>query len=316
VVAVGHPASTQRGLTVAQRQYHRDVLNPLQLGIHQKRIAALNAYMAQGNEQSRRGSTQLRSLENTIKRLSGQQEGLRNTTQLLQLQKEEEALRAEVRKRPELLQKFGDAWFKLQALYAKLGTDLQTECLCNGGTSKLLTMALHLVRHPEELKKPSGERLEEFRESRLPALQRELLSSAPVYADLEEAILTDWFTQISAALGSGDPFVQTLLGGQTPQAVAHKLATESRLTEQEERRALLEGGADKLAASTDPLIVLARKLDSQLRKSARSMNSKSPRWNTLRAPRSRRPASRCMDRESIPMPLIRCDCRQVRSRGT
>lgn len=266
VVAVGHPASTQRGLTVAQRQYHRDVLNPLQLGIHQKRIAALNAYMAQGNEQARRGSTQLRSLENTLKRLSGQQEGLRNTTQLLQLQKEEEALRAEVRKRPELLQKFGDAWFKLQALYAKLGPISKRSAYVTVAPSKLLTMALHLVRHPEELKKPSGERLEEFRESRLPALQRELLSSAPVYADLEEAILTDWFTQISAGLGSGDPFVQTLLGGQTPQTVAHKLATESRLTEQEERRALLEGGADKLAASTDPLIVLARKLDSQLRK--------------------------------------------------
>lgn len=92
---------------------------------------------------------------------------------------------AEVRKRPELLQKFGDAWFKLQALYAKLGPISKRSAYVTVAPSKLLTMALHLVRHPEELK-PSGERLEEFRESRLPALQRELLSSAPVYADLEE----------------------------------------------------------------------------------------------------------------------------------
>ena len=54
VIAVGHPASTQRGLTVAQRQYHRDTQNPLQIGILQKRIAALTTYMAQGSEQARR----------------------------------------------------------------------------------------------------------------------------------------------------------------------------------------------------------------------------------------------------------------------
>jgi len=266
VVAVGHPASTQRGLTVAQRQYHRDTLNPLQIGIIQKRIAALTAYMAQGSEQARRGSTQLRNLENTLKRLVGQQEGLRDVAQMQKLQKEEEALRAEVRKRPELLQKFGDAWFKLQSVYGKLAPLGKRSAYVTVSPSKLLTMALHLLRLPEELKKPSGERLEEFRDSRLPALRRELLSSAPIYSDLEEAVLTDWLTQVQSVLGNGDPFVQALLGGQTPQVVARKLTSEGRLTEQEERRTLLEGGADKLAASTDPLIVLARKLEPQLRK--------------------------------------------------
>jgi hypothetical protein len=266
VIAVGHPASTQRGLTVAQRQYHRDTQNPLQLGILQKRIAALTAYMAQGSEQARRGNALLRNLENTQKRLAGQQEGLRDVVQMQRLQKEEEALRAEVRKRPELLQKFGDAWFKVQAVYGKLAPLGKRTTYVSVAPSKLLTMALQLLRLPEELKKPSGERMEEFRDSRLPALRRELLSAAPIYADLEEAVLSDWLSQVQTALGNGDPFVQALLGGQTPQAVAHKLATEGRLTELEERRALLDGGTDKLAASTDPLIALARKLDPQLRK--------------------------------------------------
>ena len=266
VIAVGHPASTQRGLTVAQRQYHRDTQNPLQMGILQKRIAALTTYMAQGSEQARRGNALLRNLENTQKRLAGQQEGLRDVVQMQRLQKEEEALRAEVRKRPELLQKFGDAWFKVQAVYGKLAPLGKRSTYVSVAPSKLLTMALQLLRLPEELKKPSGERMEEFRDSRLPALRRELLSAAPIYADLEEAVLGDWFAQVQAALGNGDPFVQALLGGQTPQAVAHKLATEGRLTELEERRALLDGGTDKIAASTDPLMVLARKLDPQLRK--------------------------------------------------
>jgi len=266
VVAVGHPASTQRGLTVAQRQYHRDTLNPLQISILKKRIAALQTYMAQGTEQARRGSSQLRGLENTFKRLSGQQEGLRDAAQMQRLQKDEDALRAEVRKRPELLQKFGDAWFKLQSVYGKLAPLGKRSTYVSVAPSKLLTVALQLVRLPEELKKPSGERMEEYRDNRLPALRRELLSTAPIYADLEEAVLSDWLSQLQAALGNADPFVQAILGGQTPQAVAHKLTTEGKLTEQDERKALLDGGSAKVGASTDPLIVLARKIDPQLRK--------------------------------------------------
>lgn len=266
VLAVGHPASTQRGLTVAQRQYHRDTLNPLQLGIVQKRLTAVTAFMAQGSEHTRRGSTLLRNLENTLKRLSGQQAGLHDVTQMQKLQKDEEALRAEVRKRPELLQKFGDAWFRLQSVYAKLAPLGKRSAYLTVSASKLLTHALYLVRHPEEIQKPSGERLEEFRDSRLPTLRRELLSTAPIYSDLEEAMLVDWMTQVQAALGNADPFVQTLLGGQTPQAAAHKLIAEGKLADPEVRKELLDGGSAKIAASTDPLVVLARKIDPHLRR--------------------------------------------------
>ena len=266
VVAVGHPASTQRGLTVAQRQFHRDTQNPLLLGILQKRIAALTAYMAQGNEQTRRGSSLLRHLENTYKRLNGQQEGLRDVAQMQKLQKEEDALRAEVRKKPELLQKYGDAWFRLQTVYAKLGPLNKRSAYVTVSPSKMLMLAMYLVRHPDEIKRPNAERLEEFRENRLPTLRREMLSSAPLYADLEEAVLVDWMTQVQSALGNADPFVQALLSGQTPQVAAHKLVSESRLGDPEVRRALFEGGSAQISASTDPIVVLSRKLDPLLRK--------------------------------------------------
>ncbi|HMU38611.1 MAG TPA: S46 family peptidase [Pseudomonadota bacterium] len=266
VVTVGHPASTQRGLTVAQRQYHRDTQNPLQLDVLKKQIAAVTTYMAQGSEQTRRGGTLLRHLENRYKRLVGQQAGLLDLAQMQKLKTEEDALRAEVRKRPELLAKFGDAWFKLQTLYAKLAPLGKRHAYVSISPSKLLTMAVHLVRLPEEMKKPNGERLEEYRESRIPALHRELLSTAPIYADLEEAVLADWFAQVQTALGNADPFVQALLNGQTPANAARKWIGDSKLSLSPERTALFQGGAVAVQASTDPLMVLAKKIEPLLRK--------------------------------------------------
>lgn len=266
VLAIGHPAATERGLTVAQRQYHRDVQNPMQLSILERRIAAVNAYVAQGTEPARRGSTLLRHLENHYKRLAGQHAGLLDLAQMQKLQKDEETLRAEVRKRPELLTKFGDAWFKLQTLHAKAGVLAKRSTYVTVAPSQVLTQALQLVRLPGELKKDSGERLEEFRDSRLPSLQRDLLSPAPIYADLQEAVLGDWMAQVFKALGPADPFVQALLAGQTPEARAKQLLQDTKLLSVAERQALFEGGAASVTASRDPLIVLAQKIEPLVRK--------------------------------------------------
>ncbi|MBA4184089.1 MAG: S46 family peptidase, partial [Acidobacteria bacterium] len=76
VLASGSPGSTARLLTVAQLAYQRDVGNPLQKKVWTSRLDALESYARRGSEQARQAGSGTRSLNNSLKRLTGQQDGL------------------------------------------------------------------------------------------------------------------------------------------------------------------------------------------------------------------------------------------------
>jgi hypothetical protein len=261
VVAPGNPGSTDRLMTVAQLRYQRDAGNPLQMRVWGSRRDALERFAARGPEQARRAQSAKRSLENSIKRLVGQQEGLSNPRSFARKEAEEKALRAAVAARPELRREYAGAWDEIEAAYRDYPSMAKRVAFTTLTPSRLGTVASNLVRRAEELKKPDARRYPEFREGRLPALAASILSPAPVYADMEEAVLAGWFAEASAALGPEDPFVRAALGGATPEEAARKIIAGTKLADVGVRRALLEGGAEAIEKSDDPLVVLARKIE-------------------------------------------------------
>jgi hypothetical protein len=68
-----------------------------------------------------------------------------------------------------------------------------------------------------------------------------------------------------AEAGASDPFVKIALDGKTPQQAAMDMVKGSKLTDPAVRKQLVEGGEAAVAASTDTMIVLARKLDPMRR---------------------------------------------------
>ncbi|MFL6255327.1 MAG: S46 family peptidase [Pyrinomonadaceae bacterium] len=261
VVASGFPGSTDRLLTVAQLKYQRDTGNPLQMRVWTSRRDALAAYAARGPEQARRAQSAKRSLENSIKRLVGQQEGLGSPRSFARKEAEEKALREAVAARAELQREYAGAWDEIEAAYRDYPRMAKRISFTTLVPSRLGTIATNLVRRAEEVRKPDAQRYPEFREGRLASLAISLLSPAPVYADMEEAVLAAWFTEARAALGAEDPFVRAALGNSTPEEAARKLVAGTKLADPPQRRALLEGGAEAIAKSDDPLIVLARQLE-------------------------------------------------------
>ena len=265
VVLSGYPGSTNRLLTAAQLQYQRDVGNPLQMRVWASRRDALARFAERGPEHARRAQSARRSLENSIKRLVGQQEGLMNPRSFARKLAEEKALRDAVAARPEWQRQYGGAWAEIEAAYRELPRAANRLAFTTLAPSRLGQLATNLVRHAEETAKPNDRRLEEFRDNRLPAFGLSLLSPAPVYADLEEAVLAAWFAEARAALGAEDPFVRAALGGQTPEEAARKLVAGTKLADVAARKALLEGGAEAVAKSDDPLVVLARHVEPAYR---------------------------------------------------
>jgi hypothetical protein len=265
VLAIGNPGSTNRLLTLAQVQFQRDVGNPLQMQVWNSRREALVRYSATGPEPLRRALNTVRSLSNSIKRLVGQQGGLSNQRMTAKKEQDEKALRAAVASRPESQQAYGSAWEEIANAYKELPTYAKRTAFSTIAHSRLGQIASTLVRYSEEVGKPNEARYEEFRDSKLESLKFNLFSPAPIYADMEEAILASWLADAQQTLGADDPFVRAALQGSTPTTLAKSVVSGTKLGDAAVRKALFEGGADAIKKSDDPLIALARRVEMIIR---------------------------------------------------
>jgi len=124
-----------------------------------------------------------------------------------------------------------------------------------------------LVQYVAEVKKPDGERLDGYHESQLDSLKYRMFSPAPLYPAFEIARLAGSLEDSLAELGPNDPYLKIVLDGRTPKEAAAALVDGTKLADPAVRRKLVDGGEAAVAASDDPMIVLARKLDPMRRES-------------------------------------------------
>jgi peptidase S46-like protein len=274
VILPGNPGSTSRLLTITQIQFQRDVGNLLQRDVWTSRRDALLKYSERGAEQARQAGSSIRSLNNSLKRLVGQQDGLMNPRMMARKEGEEKALRVAVAQKADLQKSYGDAWEQISTAYrdypqfaARIAFSTLTPSRVDlFGTpfgnpiSRLATYATAIVRYAAETAKPNAQRYEELRESNLDSFRFSLLSRAPIYPEMDEHLLAAWLETAEKKLGANDPFVRASLSGQTPAAAA-KAVRGTKLGDIEVRKALLEGGAAAVAKSDDPMIVLARNVE-------------------------------------------------------
>jgi hypothetical protein len=265
VLASGSPGSTARLLTVAQLAYQRDTGNPLQKQVWTSRLKALQEYAKRGEEQARQAGTGIRSFNNSLKRLVGQQDGLLNPRMFAKKEDEEKALKAELAKKPDLQKLYAPAWEQLAAAYGQLPAQANRLAFSKIDASRLGDIASKIVRYAEQIEKPNDQRYDEFRDSRLESFKFALLSPAPIYPEMEEVILAAWLEEGLKTLGANDPFVSAALQGATPAEAARRAIQGTKLGDVATRKALLEGGAAAVAKSTDPLLVMARKVEPIIR---------------------------------------------------
>ena len=261
VIASGNPGSTARLLTVSQLKYQRDVGNPLQKKVWELRRNILENYSKRGDEQRRQASGGIRGFNNSLKRLAGQQEGLLNPRLFAKKEAEEKALKDELAKKPDQMKLYAPAWEQIEKAYVELPKMSNRLAFSNLAASRLATIAQQLVRYSEEVKKPNNQRYPEFSDARLEAFKANVLSPAPIYPELEEAALVAWLEEAKQTLGANDPFIKAALGDAEASEVVKRAISETKLKDVAERKALLEGGADAVAKSTDPLIALVKRVE-------------------------------------------------------
>ncbi len=261
VFVSGNPGSTSRLDTLAQIETLRDDLLPLWLQTLIRRRDVARQYGAQGTEQMRQATQLIFGLENSIKALTGQYQGLQDKALIAKKQKEETEFRALVAGKPEWQEAYGGAWDSIAQAETKYRAMIKPLRLRSMTWSRLSSIAMSIVRYVAEVKKPDGERLDGFHDSQLESLRFRLFSPAPVYPQFDESQLAANLAFSREILGADDPYVKAVLGDRTPEEVAKEAIAGTKLADPAFRKSLVEGGEAAVAASTDPMIVLARKAD-------------------------------------------------------
>jgi hypothetical protein len=261
VFVTGNPGSTGRLLTMAQMEYLRDVVYPENLAAYARQLEVLRDVTKNDPERARRYDNTIFSLSNSEKAVTGYRSGLLDPDLMARKRAFEREFRARIAKDAKLRAPYGGAWDAIAAAQRELATFDKASRYRSFAGSQLLSMAGQLVRIPAQSALPDSARLPEYRGEGIERLKRQLTAATPIDTQVETRLLAAQLAAAKRALPANDPFLQAVLAGRTPDAAARALVGGTTLTDPAARKALLDGGATAVAASTDPLIVAARKID-------------------------------------------------------
>jgi hypothetical protein len=272
----GHPGNTGRMLTMAQLEFLRDVQYPAQLKLYARRIALLENFSKESEENARIAQEDIFGLQNSQKAITGYNSGLVDKAIMEKKAADEAKLRAGF-KADSKNAGAPDPWDQIAA-----AIKTQKEIYLNltylermrGFSSRLAQIARVLVRSAEEKPKPNQDRLREFRDSALPSLEQQLFSPEPIYKNLETTLLSDSLSDMQDALGKDNPDVRKVLQGKNPAEAGKDLIGNTKLDDIAVRKQLYEGGQAAVEASTDPLIVAMRAVEPDARAARKDFDDK------------------------------------------
>lgn len=264
----GHPGSTERLKTVAEIEFQRDHALIWSLAYLSEWRGLLTEFQKSGEEEKRVSTSDLFYIENGLKRVKGQIEGLMDPEFYAKKIKSEKEFKAKVFANPKLKKEYGSAWDSISTAMNTWKNIYKRHFYIErrrGLSSQLYYIAINLVRASEELAKPNDKRLHEFTDASFPSLKQEIFSTAPVYDFFEIENLAHSLSKLREELLVDDPFVRKVFGPKSPREIAENLIKNSKLKDVKYREELLSGGKAAIEQSKDPMILFARMIDPEAR---------------------------------------------------
>ncbi|WP_288759825.1 S46 family peptidase [uncultured Brevundimonas sp.] len=251
----GNPGTTQRLLTVAQLEALRDQQLPISLIQFSELRGRLLEYSTTGDEAKRVAVDPIFGLENSFKVYYGQQGALTDPAFMARKRQEEADLRQRVAADPELAARIGDPWADLERVaQAQRDLYLPYRQLESGPRSQLYSYAKAIVRAAKERAKPVAERRPGYTDADIAALGRRLAQNAPISNDIEEIYMSFWLSKTREYLTVDNPQVKALLGKDSPEQIAQRTVSGTRLADPAFRAQALAMTPEQLAASGDAMI--------------------------------------------------------------
>ena len=270
----GNPGSTSRLLTMSQLERLRDQQLPVTLIQNSELRGRLLEYSLTGDEAKRLSFDPIFGLENSFKVYYGQQGALTDPAFMNAKREAEADLRARVAADPALVQQVGDPWGDLERVQAT-ARDLylpyrQLEQSAGGG-STLYAMARTIVRASKSTTITNAQRAR---------LTTAMGAETPIATAMEEIRLRYWLSKTREYLTVDNPQVKAMLGRESPEGLAGRLISSTRLGDAA-FRAQAVGMTTAQLAEADPLLAFVIANDDAAR-------AVSDRWNAeVNAPTAR-----------------------------
>jgi hypothetical protein len=268
---IGSPGSTERLRTIAELEFLRDRSLVEELTQLARYRGFLTQYSERSSEARRLAASELFGVENTFKNALGERQALLEPSFFHELVEAERELRARVSRNPSWQREYGGAWQAIASAQER-GRAFGREWFWIEGPAgwrppwartSLFYYARTLVRGAAERARPNAERLEEFGDARLGALEQRLFGARPLDRQFEAAKLALGFEALREELGADHAFVRQVLGRASPAERARELVLGCRLHRVAERQRLWRGGQAAVLASRDPMIRFALAIDAQ-----------------------------------------------------
>lgn len=253
IFVIGNPGHTERLKTVAELEFDRDLQVPATLQLLKNRSAILQAYNATAKSDSI--LNEIFSYENSLKAYGGQLAGLRDASLLARKAYFEQQFQAAAKAKnlPADQLKTWDELASNTAQLRSLFRDANYLAPSERIMGEVLTFANVLTQFGELL----TSRPQDAESARSLLVSPEITS-----LQLEEGYLAAHLAEAQTGLGNNDPYVKTALGTpngtlRTPKEAATYLIKTTKLRDPAFIKELAtRPGA--IAASDDPMLVLAR----------------------------------------------------------
>jgi hypothetical protein len=238
VFVSGHPGRTNRANTLDELKYLRDTGYPYLLNRLNRLEVLLGSWGARSEQNMQRAEEELFSIQNSRKARIGGLAGLMDPHLMNRKVQEQERLKKFIDMKAS--EKADLPWLndakaafetiaKAEKVRAELIKGLTVLENGAGFNSESFSIARTLARAAEELPKPSGERLREFADARLPSLKFQLLSDEPIFEDFETLKLADGLQFLAVTLGPDSELVKKVLAGKSPRERAYELISGTKV---------------------------------------------------------------------------------------
>jgi len=267
VFVSGHPGTTQRELTMAELDNERRFVVVDLIARRSEMEGVLEQFSKISPEDARIAEPHMFGVQNGLKVFKGWYETINKPAVIAAKQADETRLKAYVAAHPELAAKVGDPWGDIER------AEVSNEALLTAYNaeerstlySDLFLYARHLVRAAAERSKPNSDRLPEYSDSAMTGMKEGMFAQQPVYPQYEITMMTMALTNLRADLGPDNAYVQAVLGKESPEQLATRLVSGSKLADLAVRQQLWDGGMPAIVASKDPMIQLALAVDPEAR---------------------------------------------------
>ena len=256
VFVVGNPGNTDRLNTVAQLEYARDVQYPRTLSL----LTSLSDMYKEmlKKDPSRRLELQdmIFSFDNSIKAYGGILDGLRDPV-LMQRKKDfEKTFRAAVDADPEMKAKYGNLWDKIADTRKQLSEISNKNFALSMNrlsTPQYFFIADEVIAIAENLKLPESERDDLYVGEELDNTLATLFPE-DFDAEMNNVLLENKINALYTYLGADDPLVKKFTGGKQGKEAVEYVLSNSKITNLDDVKDLLEDGTDEVLKGDDPFI--------------------------------------------------------------